>query len=153
LLGIINTPGVQTITAAAGDTVLDTIRKAIAMVRVNEYPATGIVLHPNDWAVLELIKGSDGHYVWVQVPNGGEMRLWRVPVVESTVITEGQFLVGSFGLGAKLYDRMAATIRVSEHHEDFFIRNAICILAELRLALETVRPSAFVKGSTGTASS
>jgi len=81
------------------------------------------------------------------------MRLWRVPVVESTVITENQFLVGAFGLGAKIWDRQQATIRVSEHHEDFFTRNAVAILCEMRLALTVYRPSAFVLGTIGTVSS
>jgi HK97 family phage major capsid protein len=153
LTGIINTPGIQTIAPTGTQTVLDVIRLAFAMIRVNEYEPTAVILHPNDWAEIELAKGNDLHYIWVQVPNGGEMRLWRVPVVESTVINENQFLAGAFGLGAKIWDRQQATIRVSEHHEDFFVRNAVAILAEMRLALTVYRPSAFVLGTIGTVSS
>lgn len=153
LTGIINTPGIQTITMTGNQTELDVIRLAAAMVRVQEYQPTAILLHPNDWAQIELLKGTDRHYVWVQVPNGGEMRLWRVPVVESTVINENQFLIGAFGLGAKIWDRQQATIRISEHHEDFFVRNAVAILAEMRLALTVYRPTAFVLGTIGEVSS
>lgn len=148
LLGIHNTTGVQTMSAPAGtDTVLDHIRKAFAAVRVNEYMATAIILHPNDWAAIELEKGADEHYIWTTVPNGGVPRLWRVPVVESTVMEESRFLTGAFGIGAQLWDREQATIRVSEHHSDYFVRNAVAILAEMRLALTVYRPKAFIKGT------
>jgi HK97 family phage major capsid protein len=154
ILGIINTPGIQTIGAPTGtQTTLDILRLAAALVRVQEYQPTAVVLHPNDWAAIELLKGNDLHYIWVQVPTGGEMRVWRVPVVETTVIQEGQFLMGAFGLGAKFWDRQQASVRVSEHHDDFFIRNAVAILAEIRLALCVYRPSAFVLGTISTPAS
>jgi HK97 family phage major capsid protein len=69
-----------------------------------------------------------------------------VPVVQSTGLTEGAFLVGAFGLGAQLWDREQANIRVSEHHADYFARNMLAILAEERLAITTYRPESFVKG-------
>jgi hypothetical protein len=147
LIGIMNTPGVQVFPAPVGaQTNIDIVRLAIAAIAVNDYMATGIVLNPQDWAAIELTKGGDLHYIWVQVPNGGEMRLWRVPVVESNVMQQGQYLVGSFGLGAKVWDRQAATIRTSDSHADYFVRNAIAILGEMRLALAVYRPTAFVKG-------
>lgn len=146
ILGIMNTPGVQTLNPTSGQTAIDCIRLAIAMVSQMNYEATAIVLNPMDWANIELLKGNDLHYIWVQVPNGGEMRLWRVPVISTNVMTEGQYLLGAFGLGAKVWDRQQATVRISEHHEDYFVRNAVAILAELRLALTVFRPSAFVKG-------
>lgn len=149
LLGVINTPGVQTIAPVGTQTTLDVLRLAAALIRVQEYKPTAVVLHPNDFAAIELIKDANLRYIWVQVPNGGEMRLWRVPVVESTVINEGQFLMGAFGLGAKIWDRQQATIRVSEHHADFFVENAVAILAEMRLALAVYRPAAFVLGTIG----
>ena len=70
----------------------------------------------------------------MSVAVGAEARLWRLPIVETPAISEGYALVGSFGIGATLYDRMQGTIRVSEQHSDFFVRNAIVILAEQRLA-------------------
>ena len=36
---------------------------------------------------------------------------------------------------------------MAEQHADFFIRNAVVILAEQRLAMAVKRPEAFVKGS------
>jgi HK97 family phage major capsid protein len=68
-----------------------------------------------------------------------------MPIVDTPAMEEGTALVGAFGTGAQLYDREEASIRISEQHSDFFVRNAIVILAEQRLALAVKRPEAFVK--------
>lgn len=128
------------------DTALDHIRKAIAMARMAEYPVTAIMLNPQDWSDIELTKDNEDRYIWVTVPNGGEARLWRVPVVETTAINAGEFLLGNFQMGAQLWDREQSTIRVSESHEDLFVKNGVVILAEERIALTVYRPQAFVKG-------
>lgn len=150
LNGIMNNPLIQSVGATGDvdgdDTVLDHIRRAIAKGRTAHYPMNGLLLHPEDWASLELKKGSDDHYIWVRVPEGGESRLWRVPVVESTAMSSGEFLVGNWDLAATLWDRQQSAIRVSESHEDLFVKNGVVILAEERLALTVYRPQAFVRG-------
>ena len=146
--GIMTNAAIQNAGGIVGqDSFVDHIRRAITRTTLAGYPASGIGLHPSNWEEIELLKGSDGHYVWVNVVSGDEPRLWRVPVVESTEINEGEFLVGAFGLGAQLWDREQANVRVSEHHADYFARNMLAILAEERLALTTYRPEAFVRGA------
>ena len=65
--------------------------------------------------------------------------------MDTPAIAEGTALIGAFGTGAQIYDRESPSIRVSEQHADFFVRNAIVILAEQRLALAVKRPESFVK--------
>mgnify|MGYP001081151331 CR=1 FL=1 len=149
LSGIMTNPDIQTYNwsqGQAGDTKVDAIRRAMTKARIAEYPVSGVVLHPNDWEDIELLKGSDQHYIWVRVEDGGVPRLWRVPVVETTAINEGEFLTGAFSLGAAIWDREEAAIRISDSHADFFIRNLYAILAEERIALTVYRPEAFVRG-------
>ena len=131
---------------SVNDNLVDVIRKAILQAGLAQYPVTGIVLHPTDWASIELLKGSDQRYLWVTVPEGGVSRLWRVPVVETTAIAQGHFLVGAFSLGAQLFDREQASIRISEHHSDFFTKNMVAVLCEERIALAVYRPQAFIYG-------
>jgi HK97 family phage major capsid protein len=149
LLGILNTPGIQTFDTSDGesdDAKQDTIRRAATKAIQAYFDPTGVVLHPYDWEDIELDKGSDGHYrVAMNVTVGADSRLWRMPVVDSPAIAEGTALVGAFGLGAQLYDRMQANIRIAEQHADLFVRNAVAILAEERLALAVKRPESFVK--------
>ena len=152
LEGVLETTGIQTYdwsdgeTDPVADTKADALRRAATLSFLAYYEPTGIVLHPNDWESIELTKDTNGQYlVAVSVALGGEPRLWRIPVVETPAIAEGTALVGAFGTGAQLYDREQASIRISEQHADFFVRNAIVILAEQRLALAVKRPEAFVK--------
>jgi HK97 family phage major capsid protein len=154
LLGILNTPNLQLYTqagtaAAPTETKADALRRAATKAILAYYPPSGYVMHPYDWEDIELTKAAgDGHYVMAtNVAVGAETRAWRQPVVESPAMPEGTFLTGAWGLGAQLYDRAQANIRVADQHADFFIRNAIAILAEMRLALAVKRPESFVKGT------
>jgi HK97 family phage major capsid protein len=154
LLGILNTPNIQSYTQAntAGtpdETKADALRRAATKAVLAYYPPSGYVLHPYDWEDIELTKATgDGQYVMAtNVAVGAETRAWRQPVVESPAMTEGIFLTGAWGLGAQLYDRAQANIRIADQHADFFIRNAVAILAEMRLALAVKRPESFVKGT------
>ena len=152
LTGVLQTAGIQEYDWSDGaatpvpDTKADALRRAATLSFLAYYEPTGIVLHPNDWEDIELTKDSNGQYlVAVSVAMGGEPRVWRMPVIDTPAMTEGTALVGAFGTGAQLYDREQASIRISEQHSDFFVRNAIVILAEQRLALAVKRPEAFVK--------
>jgi HK97 family phage major capsid protein len=151
LKGILNTPGVQTYDWSDGatlpvkDTKADAIRRAATLALLAYYEPTGVVLNPQDWEDIELTKDANGQYlIAVSVAMGGEPKLWRVPVVDTPAMPVGQALIGAFGTGAQLYDREQASIRISEQHADFFVRNAIVILAEQRLALAVKRPESFV---------
>jgi len=127
---------------------LDHIRKAITQCQVNEfYNINGVVVNPEDWQTLELAKGTDGHYIWVTVPNGGEPRLWRVPVIVSNAMAKGQFILGDWTLGATVYDRDQMDVRISESHNDFFVKNGVAILAEERYGFGIELPKAYTKGS------
>jgi len=152
LTGVLSTNGIQEYAWSDGattpvvDTKADAIRRAATLSFLAYYEPTGIVMHPNDWEDIELTKDQNGQYlVAVSVALGGEPKLWRIPIVETPAIPEGTALVGAFGTGAQLYDREQASIRISEQHADFFVRNAIVVLAEQRLALAVKRPEAFVK--------
>jgi HK97 family phage major capsid protein len=126
---------------------IDKIRVAILQARQAQYPVSGIVINPVDWAAMELLKDTQERYIWVSVVDGGTARLWRVPVVESDAIEAGTFLTGAFRLGAQIWDREGVSVRVSEHHASYFIQNTVAILAEERFGLTIYRPQAFVYGS------
>jgi len=152
LTGILNTTDIQTYawsdgaTSPVADTKADALRRAATLAYLAYYEPTGIIVHPSDWEDIELTKNSQGTYLLaMSVAGGAESRVWRIPVIDTPAIASGTALVGAFGTGAQLYDREAATIRISEQHSDFFVRNAIVVLAEERLALAVKRPESFVK--------
>ena len=136
--------------AVTGDTKLDTIRRALTQAQLSEFTADAIVLNPADWETIELQKSSYGEYIF-----GGDMgpidalgpRIWGKRVVATNSITAGTFLVGSFTMGAQIWDRQDAAVQISYEDGDNFKKNMATILAEERLALTVYRPAAFIAGS------
>jgi HK97 family phage major capsid protein len=139
---------------AGSDTKIDRLRHAILEINAgtDEFPVDGIVLHPADWEDIELVKTEEGgvnkgSYIMGGPKGMAAPTIWNKPVVETTAMPSGKFLVGSFQLGAVLWDRMDATIDVSTEHSDYFTKNMVAIRAEERLALAVYRPTAFRYGS------
>jgi len=129
-----------------GDTKIDTLRRAILQVRIAEYRASAIALNPVDWADIELTKDANGSYIWVNVQEGGAQRLWKLPVVDSNAVPEGEFLVGAMNIAAQVFDREEAAVEVSTEDGDNFRTNMVTIRAEERLALAVYREESFVHG-------
>ncbi len=131
----------------SGDTEVDQLRRAILQVAKAKFPATGIVLNPQDWCNLELSKTDDNAYLFANPVNQNEARLWGKRVVESLNMSTGQFLVGSFGLAATLWDREQVSVRIAEQHADFAIKGMVAMICEERLALTVEHPGALVTGT------
>ena len=152
--GIMTHGDVQAYTAVSTDKKLIAVRKAATLVQIAELQPDGVVVHPTDWQDIELATGEDGHFIWVSTAangiGGGGMNLWRMPVVVTTSMDSGDFLVGAFGGGGMtLYDREQANVRFSESHASYFTSNLLAILAEERIAVAWKRPEAFVAGDFG----
>lgn len=130
----------------AGATRIDVLRLALLQAELAEYPSTGIVLNPIDWAAIELQKDDNGGYIFANPQSMSLPALWGRPVVPTQAMTLDQFLVGAFQLGAQVFDREQAQVTVATENEDDFVNNLVTILAEERLALAVYRPEAFIKG-------
>lgn len=131
---------------AIGDTKVDALRRAATLVGLLNSRADGAIVHDNDWEDLELTKGSDGHYIWVNVQTGGTTQMWRLPIAVTSSINEGDFAVGNFRRATAIRDQEDATMRFSEHHNDFFMRNMLMFLFEERLAQTIFLPQLIVAG-------
>ncbi|WP_313484312.1 phage major capsid protein [Pseudomonas sp.] len=126
---------------------IDRIRLALLQAMLAEFPSTGIVLNPIDWAAIELLKDGEGRYIIGKPQEGTAPRLWNLPVVETQAIVQDQFLVGAFSLAAQIYDRMGIEVLVSTENDKDFENNMVTIRAEERLAFAVYRPEAFVTGA------
>jgi HK97 family phage major capsid protein len=129
---------------ASGDTKLDAIRRAITLATIAEYPVTGVVLNPTDWEDIELTKDSNERYIWVSVTEGGQPRVWKVPVVESNAISAGECSLGAWSMGAELHVNDDVTIDITNSDGDDFTKNIVTIRAEEVLCPVYIRPKAFV---------
>lgn len=132
--------------AATASTSLDVLRLAMLQAVLAEYPATGHVLNPIDWANIELLKDTTGRYIIGNPQGTAAPTLWGLPVVATQAITSGNFLTGAFKLGAQVFDRWSAAIETGYENDDF-TKNLVTILAEERLALAVYRPESFIYGA------
>lgn len=137
----------------ANDTAIDTVRRALYQVgKQSKRSADAVVMTDLDWMNIELEKDAQNRYLFANLQGLVTPILWGRPVVASDSMDEGdgsatggEFLTGSFAQGARIYDRMAFTIKVGMINDDF-IKNKRAILVEERLGLAVRRPYAFVKG-------
>lgn len=140
--GLLSTTGVQT---QAYDTdLLVTTRKARTKVAtVGRSVPTAYLIHPTDWEAIDLLKDAEQRYYFGGPMQMGTPRLWGLPVVETEAVPAGVAVVGDMRQMV-LWDREEAQVLVSDSHADFFVRNIIVILAELRAAFGVLKPNAFV---------
>jgi HK97 family phage major capsid protein len=142
--GIANVSGVQ---AQAWDTdVLTTLRKAKTKVRlVGRSTPNGYVINPADLEAVDLLVDNENRYYFGgPAAAGSAPTLWGLPIVESEAVPAGTAYVGDW-TKAVLWDRQQSTITTTDSHGDFFVRNLVAILAELRAAFGVLQPTAFVE--------
>lgn len=129
-------------------TSIDMIRLMHLQAALAEFPSTGTVMHPSDWAWIELLKDTTGQYI-IGNPQGGlSPTLWGLPVVATPAISVDKVLTGAFRLGAQVFDRWDARVETGYVNDDF-TKNLVTILAEERLALAVYRPESFIYGDFG----
>ena len=133
-------------TGGPAHTSIDYLRWAFLQVSQAMYPATFAVMSLEDWAKIQMLKTTDGAYIFGTPTDGAAPRVWGKQVVESHGMAAGKFLAGS-GFAATVYDREEVTVRVAEQHADFFVKNMVAILCEERLGFTVERPAALVAGS------
>ena len=149
LLGIIPQATAYTNPLTGGDTTsIDKVRLMVLQAALALLPPDGIVMHPSDWAWIELLKDSTWQYIIGQPQGNIGATLWGLPVVPSMAMTIDKVLVGAFGTAAQIFDRWTTTIETGYENDDF-TKNLVTILAEKRVALATYRPGAFIYGDWG----
>lgn len=126
-------------------TSIDYLRWAFLQASKAMYPATFAVMSLEEWAKIQMLKTTDGAYIFGTPTDGAAPRVWGKTIVESHGMAANEFLAGS-GFAATVYDREEVTVRVAEEHADFFIKNMVAILCEERLGFTVERPGALVAG-------
>jgi HK97 family phage major capsid protein len=142
-MGLANVSGTQ---AQPFDTdLLTTTRRARTKVRtVGRARATAYLMHPNDWEDIDLLVDNEARFYGSGPFALTPARLWGLPVVESEACPEGTAYVGDFRK-IVLWDREQASIQASDAPRDFFLKNMVAILAEMRAAMGVIQPNAFVE--------
>ncbi|MEU1506436.1 phage major capsid protein [Kitasatospora sp. NPDC005748] len=143
--GIGNVSGVQ---SQSWDTdLLTTLRKAKTKVKtVGRSVANAYLLNPADTETIDLLQDSEARFYYggPAVAGPDQMSMWRLPVIETEAVPAGTGYVGDFKK-CILWDREQATIQMTDSHLDFFVRNLVAVLAEMRAAFGVIQPNAIVE--------
>jgi len=144
--GINGTANVQTVGSAGTD--IDAVVDAIAAIRFTGFrKPNALVINPADWystGFLMAKEATTGAYL-IGDPRASIdqlNQLWGLTVVVTPAQTANTALVGDFKQ-AVLWEREGVSVMVSDQHSDFFTRNLLAILAELRAAFGVLDPQGF----------
>lgn len=122
------------------------VGSAIGKIENVDGDADGVVVNPLDfWAAVtdRHSEGFDGVAVATAPFGAPAPTVWGLPVIRSRAIESGKALVGSWRLGATLFDRETVTVRTTDSHASLFVSNTWVILAEERIGLAVNRPDYF----------
>jgi len=130
------------------DPVPDCIYKAMTLVRtVGQAEPTAVVLHPNDWQDIRLLRTVDGVYIWGSPADAGPERIWGKPVVQSTAQPQNTGLVGDFADYCEFVLRRGIEFQVTNSHANDFINGRQAVRADFRAAFPIYRGQAFCQAA------
>jgi len=142
LLGINNTPNIQT-HAKGADPAPDALLKGAVKVMTTgrAYPNVA-VLHPNDWQDIRLLRTADGIYIFGAPNEPGPSSIWGMRQVVTDGQTENTGLVGDFANFCIFFERKGVNVQTG-YIGDNFKEGKRTLRADLRGVFVVTRPGAF----------
>jgi HK97 family phage major capsid protein len=128
-----------------GEGLLQSIRSGVATVQSAGYGApNAVLLNPADWAALDL--QTVGNAGGTPMQSG----FWGLRAVAVPSVPEGTAYVGNFGTAVQLFTRGTVDVFMTDSHADYFVRNLLLLLAEIRALATVPDPQAAAKCTVGT---
>jgi HK97 family phage major capsid protein len=130
--------------------IADVLVVAMNQIEVAEGMANYILMNPTDVNRLLVLKDTTNEYLGRLVMANGQMMLDGVPIVKTTLVTAGTYLVGDF-TKATLYTKENINIQIGLNNDDF-VKNLRTILSEYRgcMVVKNNDRVCFVKGTFAT---
>ena len=129
----------------------DVLTVALNQLNLSNYQADTILLNPTDFHKIVLLKSTANEYLRNQIIQGVQPAIMGVPIVLSTAVTAGKFLVGNLSLATQLWIRDGLGIEFSREDSTNFRDGFVTVRAQERVALTNYAPNAIVQGTFSTA--
>lgn len=125
---------------------IDRLRLAILQLSLAGVMARDIVLHDEDWAAIELLKDTQGRFIFGNPAQGTTPMLWGKGVTTTMGFSAGEWSVGDYQRAATYYDRKEIEVLFSSEDGNNFSEGMVTAKATVRGALAWKRAYATVKG-------
>lgn len=134
------------ITPAIATTPADMIGEALQVLTDNGYRPNLVIMNSLDWFRLQITRknDTDDEYVFGSPTSPLPASLWNTRIVTPSSMPGGQVLVLDTSF-VNVLDREQMNVAVTNTHADFFVRNLVAILGELRAGLEVLDTGAVLK--------
>lgn len=109
------------------------------------YPPKVLLLNPEDWAGLALLKDTQKRYLLGGPAGVTTKSLWGLPVETSASVPSGKYIMADFALGSTIYDRQEVALEIDREGDDFR-KNLLTIRVERRLGLGVEDAAAIAGG-------
>jgi HK97 family phage major capsid protein len=103
---------------------------------------TLVAIHPDNWSPVRLLKDDNGNYIWGNPAETGGMRVWGVPVLETTSAVQDSAFAGDFATFCRAGIRQGIIMDLEKVGTNAL--NLLRTLTQyLRMGLEVYRATAF----------
>lgn len=129
-----------------GASAADIIGEALMTQANNGYAPNVVLMNPMDWYRLQITRknDTDDEYVFGSPTSPAAPSLWNTRIVPTRSMPARKAMTLDTSLVTVL-DREQMSVVVSNTHADYFVRNLVAILAELRAGLEILDAAAVLK--------
>lgn len=143
LSGITDRAGILT-QAKGNDPAPDAVHKALTKVEITGRGIPDyVMMHGEDWQTFRLLRTADGIYIYGSPADLAPPMVWGLPVVKTEALSQGTALVGDFGNFSEISIKRGVTVKVSDSHDDYFVKGKQAIRADMRMSLQVYREAAF----------
>lgn len=146
LSGLLDTGNFTAHSPAASTDGLENLRSAKTALQSADFDCNLFILHPDDAEAIDLIKTTDGEYVYGDPRSADGAMIWGTPVYISTYMTQGNFIALDRFQVATVHMREDALITLSDSDDDNFTKNLSTMLCEARLGFAVHHPAGIISG-------
>ncbi len=143
IIGLLNTPGVATISVESGENDIDAVLDAVTNAMIAGANPNAIALNPLDWAAMLKEKSAgSGEYFGGSPFLETARTAWGVTLTPAVGVPQGTVIVVDTTIALTLLIRESALIRLSDMDQDDMLRNRLTALCEVRAGLAVWIPAA-----------